>query len=263
MPPSESQRLRILKFNQFLRNAWRGETVHILGLGPSLKNSLNRKLIKGRIISCNSYFTRNIHENILPDAHVAIDPLYHLEPEQYLLPELRILNKIPKKIYLFLNIDAYDSITKALESSIFVRCNYVGYSLSANKYTFDVSTMMLPLAQNVIMTCITIAAYLGASRVYLHGVDHDILRLPKEKFEEDWKSPHYSEENADTIPEMGIKTKLKKFGINHNGFLKIQSTMTAQYAIIHKLCQINGIFIYNSTPNSALQEFEYSEAAFE
>ena len=232
----------ILRKNKKIQNLYPNETLHILGNGPSLGKVDLKKIANGFSVCVNEFYLIEKLNTFNPNFIVLADPLYYEEPDKYSQPLLDHLGLNISKTTLLAPIEFIEIMRK--NERLYKKVDNYYYDFDNSKeYSFDISKKIKPIAQNVLNICIILGVFCGFKNIYLHGIDHDILSMSKEMFENDWNWPHaYSEKKENNI---GLKTSLQKYGIGWPGLKDIQLRMINQYSILKEICTANNVKILN------------------
>lgn len=251
--PADIKKNPILLANSALHEIHKGERCFILATGPSISTQ-NLLPLKDEIcISINMFYLNHDYD--------AIKPRYHLvsgiAPHPKITDKLGRLwfSEIEKKVkadYLLLNyLDR-----PFVERNIFFpskKVFYFDFSMPLEEQPLEIidAATSLYASQTASMMAIQLAIYMGFSKIYLLGMDHDgILRYTK-------RLPMHFYKPQDSIFE---KQKIHD-GDNldwetefHNQWI-----LWKQYKILKKYTDLHKIKIINVTPKSLLDVFERAD----
>ena len=247
----------LLKRNNKLKDIYKGRTVHILGNGPSINNVKIDKIKTDVIICVNEFYLIEKLKDIKPNFVVIADPYYFDESKKYFNQLMDEFKKRNNNINIFMPIDIIDLLKINQEIYNFIEPYYFKFNDKA-EYDINIVKEIKPIAQNVINMCLILSLYCGAEKIYLHGVDHDILEVTEELYNKGWNTPHAYDNSKANIASL-------KFNTNGKGWSWIEmvkSIMVMQYEIINKLAKIKKIPILNCTPGSKLKVFPFENTEF-
>lgn len=246
------QKKAILNKNTTFKNKHKNERVFILGSGPSI-NKQDLCLLKDEItFSLNSFYLHPENKIISPHYHFISGLAVH--PHMADIATIwfnEIDEKILKPTILFMNWLDYKFIT----SNQFLTQKKVFY-LSFKKWLGKENTNPveidaskdLYLGNNVGVMALQMALYMGFTKIYLIGFDHDwILRYS------DKQSTHFYEPGKSVIEKSG-KTD---WNVNNNWHRLFQENahIWNQYILLNNYAIKNSIEIINCTEGGILDVF--------
>lgn len=176
--PSQNNKVKreVLKRNIIFKNAYKGERCFIVANGPSIKNE-NLELIRGeKIFTVNQMVRKKEFVGLNPIANFWFDPAYFDDtmPSESIEEFTRlfystctcndeIVNFVPyyAKNFMVKNKLDFDKVY-FLDTSLYFYDNY-------NK-PIDY-TKLSPSYQNIVQYAISMAIYMGFTKIYLLGVD--------------------------------------------------------------------------------------------
>jgi hypothetical protein len=162
--------------------------IHILGNGPSLKDTLEHHKVKffaSKICMCvNDIAITDLYEEIKPKYYLLLDPAYWEDDVHESLVELReklysaINSKTSWNVDLILPVTAsgaYDwtsrfTNNKYIKIHFFHTIPATGFkTVKFNYYKYNLG---MPAAQNVLVAAIFLSINIGYKSIFLHGADH-------------------------------------------------------------------------------------------
>ena len=237
---------RILDANQALQGSYQGKTCYILGNAPSLNNHDLLLLADHAVFCMNTFFVHKDFDSIKPGFYVFADPdLKQLED-----PTIRewwmklIVATANKGIIFFLPIQLKDSYVH--EKLANERLHFVDLSLPFSKQSVKGFDLSLPVngVQNVLVLTIQIAMYMGFTRIYLLGADHD------------WMSHFGNEQRHFYNPAETQVENVGSIGYSYSWWLHAVNTMFYQYKLIRKHIEKKELVkIYNASESGVLDVF--------
>lgn len=237
----------VLASNEKYKDLHRGERVFILCCGPSINQLDLQKLFQEKAIAVSDFFLHQDYEKIAP-AYYCRPKLEDYYPESGLAGWQEQFKKYIGETQLFFDIDDYDLF---YGSDILPRekLNFVSTKMR-NSYFAEIDlkkNIMGP--QSVSILALQIAIYMGFSRIYLLGAEHDSMITKKYEHFFDKKESMFTmnEDSADEDDNIILPFKIE---------LEIQNCLWKQYATIKEIAEEKGISIYNATPGGVLDVFE-------
>lgn len=256
-----NKRLSLLSSNENYRNIHKGETCFILGNGPSLKYETRlSELRQYNTFSVNQLFRSPLFDMINPKYHVMLDPLFFTLDEKKPSENdtlIRIKELSDREdITMILPIEFIDYINQHFGeygNRIYVKGRY--RMCEKYKSGFDL-TRYIPAANNVVLTAIYCAIYMGFTRIVLLGcdmtgwLDSYIRRSPHivEKFSHIYE---YNEEEKNRMRSVHSS-------FNNEAMLTGFAKMFKDYRLINQWCMNSGISLTNASQETALDNIPYS-----
>ena len=243
-----SHALSLVTRNRDLLNIHVGRRCFILCNGPSVKSQDIRPLKGEHVFSVSNGYHH-------PD-YAYIQPAYHCVPQLTCdtlsqADAIAWFDEMDAKIgsaQLFLNWTEEALIQR---NSLFPGrdIRYVAFSGSHTDYDPlakpDISRE-IPGVQSVPIMCLMMAMYMGFSRIYLLGTDHDLFRTGEYKY--------FYEPTVLRGKDPSADRDGKLIGKWHDEFAALAS-LWAQYRSIRKIAEHHGIEIFNATAGGELDEF--------
>jgi hypothetical protein len=226
---------------------WQGATVAILGNGPSIEN-FGRKFATGKkIISVNSFFKTILANWVTPDAHVIIDPAYHLDTP--LRSEFIASYSTPDTTRTFVTLPSmYHYLTSIEEFQPFGFQTYVfDFEEAFDLCHFDMRYRLPPFNLNVLCAAILFSLFAGAQTVELWGFDHDFL-APKDVSKPNYLPHAYRRDQAADVILYQTPTL--------EDHLKSVSRLIFYYECLNALAEHANRKILNCSPSSLIPTFE-------
>lgn len=243
----------ILVENTALQDIHKGERCFILATGPSISTQNLLPLKNETCISINMFYLNNDYDAIKPRYHLVSGIAPHPKITD-VLGKLwfREIEEKVKAEYLLLN---YLDRQFVKENNFFFskKVFYFDFSMPLEEQPLEIidAATSLYASQTASMMAIQLAIYMGFSKIYLLGMDHDgILRYTK-------RLPMHFYKPQDSIFE---RQKIHD-GDNldwetefHNQWI-----LWKQYKILKKYADLHRVKIINATPKSLLDVFERAD----
>lgn len=221
--------IKYIRKNRDLKNIHKGETIYILGNGPSVK-SLDLSLLEGKtIMTVNKTVKTPLFEKLCPQYHCVIDRYILDDVVDDIKIKLQDTTCNTKFILHRAGIEKvgiYDN-TYYVYNRCFPTGNYLNVELDSNASTF----------YNVLPFAALTAIYMGFTRIVLLGNDFSFFTSRKDQ--------HYYDME-------------KKKERTESLFQDLQgcAIVLIQYETLRKYCERNGIEIVNATDGSLLDEIK-------
>jgi hypothetical protein len=254
MLPTELTSINGKAFNQ-----WSGETVAIIGNGPSIKTVKQADIQASRLICCNEYYKIEELSWLEPDAHVFIDPLY-ADNRAILSNTLTSILRAKKQLSVVTLSRIYQHIETASIVNQYVQPLALGYASRTDTYHFDMRHPLPPLSQNVLCACITYALFTGAKLIKLYGFDQNWFRFTSDTYD---PIRTYGRDYPTAYPTAHMEDLLKQANppIPWNQHIQAMNRLKTEYRILNELALVNGRSIINCNSESAIAEFAFLETA--
>ena len=235
---------KILNQNIVLRNKFQNKNCYILGNAPSINNHDLLKLQNESTFVVNSFFAHQDFDKIQPKFYVFADAdLWNFEDPEISVWWNQLLDKsVNKEIIFFLPIELKN--TFVAKKLVHEKVHFLDLSLpfkTKNAQQFDI---IYPVnsVQNVLILCIQIAMYLGFSKIYLLGADHDWLS----HFGNEQR--HFYNSNSDEQQVQNVGSQ----GYPYNWWLNAVNTMFQQYKVVDAVANDKNIKIFNASESGLL-----------
>lgn len=249
--------------NPYIQNDRRfiDSSFHVIGNGPSLRN-LDPMSLGKNILLCNRFCLEyNKYEELEYRAYFLVDPLYSERFSDYSAPIIeKLCQRNSRTQASFITLDKValeikkrSKLKLDLERSGLILQSFA-YQSTELPLQVDFKKPISRLGQNVINIMILFAINLGATTIFLHGIDHDILAFTKDEYEADCDIPHFYPEKS---PKQSFKWRWEERGLTWNDLEIAKATMLRQYEIIRALAIDRGIRILNACPVSQLKVFDF------
>jgi hypothetical protein len=229
---------KILGRNTILKDKYKGETCFIVGNGPSLKEIDLKRLAGQNVFATNRFSLHKDFDKIKPRFYCAIDPGFFRESEVSHEWVESIKRKDTNGIIFFFPVLQKEFVEKNLnflkKENIFY-LSMIGDFKENCRFNIDISTS-IPSLINVIQGCLIPAYYMGFEKIYLLGVEHDFAVKSTGHF----------------YKGLGID-----FSESYELCLKNVAKLFAGYRLLKK--KFVGTEVYNLTPNSYLDVFEFDK----
>jgi hypothetical protein len=231
---------RMLNRNAELRDKYLGQSVYILGNGPSL-NNFDLKTIRGHeVITMNHFELHPQKDEFKIVAHCIGEP-YSSSTWEDPMP---MLNGVKADTY-WVNVDAVPFFSK--QESCDVRYYLPGLRASALMLNGDDLTGVALQYQSTAQMAINVALFLGFKDIYLLGFDHDWLVTRGH-------SPHFYEER-DNVD----KADLSQFA--YIDMIRISLKLFEIYVKLGQIAKKRDARIWNLSKPSYLDVFPTLEQA--
>lgn len=230
-----------LKENLKFKNRYNGQRCFILGNGPSLKKIDLRMFKNEYTFVVNHFFLHKNYKTIHPKFYSVIDPRFAKNDQFTKKFNKSLTKKIHKDTLFFLPIESlflnnsneFNKIHKAYLAMDHQFNENLNFNLKIDK--------PIPYLMNVILSCLIPAIYLGFKEIYLLGCEHDWCKY---KTNENWE--YFYKFKNKYNPNMFVPYERK---------LREAAILFQAYRLIKKVSP--KVKIYNCTPNSYLDVFEY------
>ena len=238
------QNREVLKPNKLLKNSTLGKRCFILATGPSI-NKMDLKKLKGELcISVSNFFIHPHFNTIKPEYHIFAASHSPISYEQFKawfqdaekhMPEgQKVLVGLTDKVV----VDTYQLFKKQ-------RVFYYATSTKELAHFSNIDmTKQTPIIQTSPHTAIYLALYLGVSKLYLLGADHDwILHYGETR--------HFYDEKKSALTQTNYNEWTKDFEF----ILQSQVNLWRIYKSIKRYCEKRDVTVENCTPGSLLDVF--------
>lgn len=249
----------VLNRNLELKNKFKGKRCFIIGSGPSIKDQDLLKLTGEETFVCNTFWRHPQYYELNPKNYAGLDPGPPQLKSNFLKEELAEKEKDLTRLAtrFFFHLEGFYEHFKNI--NIFQNDNvyylHMGGFFKENLNFNTEIDKTIPRVKNVIIGCITIAAYMGFEEIYLLGCEHSFLASPRQ-FEEEHFFPGTAyttsiDEKERERYAMTIKT--------YEGVIDQVKILFQNYRYLKaKLAKTHPkIKIYNATPNSFLDVFPF------
>lgn len=242
----------ILEKNRVYKDRHKGERCFIVCNGPSV-NKQNLLPLKDEIVF---FVSSGYHHN---DYNI-IKPRYHCTPQltytEVFTKEVAIewFKEMDSKI---LNAEIFLSISEeplVREYKLFLHktvkyLSFTGQLDERHTGLIDI-TQEVPPIQSVPIMCLMIAMYMGFTRIYLLGVEHDEIRTGEYTY---FYEPTVLKGTYKFVDSDGNDT------VPFSTYLQVYYNLFKSYKIINNEARENGIQIFNATIGGVLDVFERVE----
>lgn len=236
----------LVQRNVRFKNLHSGQRCFIIGNGPSTKLQ-NLSCLKDEITIAVNEYTRNpVCADVRSDYWLLADPLYWQQPDIYFTPAVQRAVDYGLCPNLFVPTAGFGYFC-GVRPGPFINVNYYHFSNVGTEADIDFCKGIPPHAQNVVIVALMLAFHLGCNPIYLIGVDHDILNLTKEEYE-DFVSPHsYDEPEA---PQEKLSQQM-----SWEDWLAAKERMLFQYNDLNRYARRRGIEIIDATRDGHLEVY--------
>ena len=233
---------KLMHRNDFVKDSKKGQTVYILGNGPSL-NNFNLEEICGKdVITMNYFYLHPEINNFNIVAHCIGEPF---DCSTWVDPS-DMVEKTPAETYWF-SITAKDFCERNFKNS---KLHYYLPGVAVNFNILLDSNLARPTLQyqSTSQMAIMVAMHLGYKKIYLLGFDHDWLATRG-------FSPHFYNEN-ETNSEIE-KADFSK--ISYLNMINISKNLFDIYDSIKNIASRKNISIVNLSRPTFLDIFPYKD----
>ena len=230
----------LLERNEKFRNVHKGQRCFVIGNGPSLKQQ-DISPLANEITFVANYFHLHpiISDTWQPSYYCLTDPVYFDGREPI---EREIVKRIPAAPF-FVPHYANDFLktTKALPED---RTYYVGLCGGLEDETSDLPdfTTVTPGVQTVVQLAIMAGMFMGCTRIYLMGLDHDWLTQCGVT------NNFYSKDEVKNQPDPNLW--------NYKSLMEAMTIIWRVYEMHQRIAMKHGIKIINLTQGGFLDVFE-------
>ena len=166
----------LLLQNKKFKNIHQGKRCFILGSGHSILTQDLTKMKNDIVITQNHFHAHKDIGAINPAYHIVVPKFHPAEYDKDWIDWIKSMEeKLPSSTTLFFGKNTRDIInTKTNLSKRSYYINYGFHSVCLHNAKIDITKRMMNIP-TVITQCITIALYMGFSKIYLVGFDLDQL----------------------------------------------------------------------------------------
>jgi hypothetical protein len=238
----------ILERNKELNDSvGENKACYILACGPSINEMDLSKLIGEDCISVSNFFVHPLYNQIQPKYHVFAPHHFPISDSQYLewIVDHESKTKFDQSIFIH---KQYDKLIKqSLSSTSLKKIFFENIDKLPEKFNEIKLDNQTPHYQTVVHLALYLAIGLGYKEIYLLGIDHNwLLNFGK--------SMHFYQENQSVLSRSGYD---EYYNLDLEDEFHAHAKLWAFYKSIKKYSIANNIKIYNSTPNSFLDVFEF------
>ena len=230
-----------------------GQTVFVLGTGPSL-NQLDLSKLAGRSsIGVNSFYRHPVVKSWRPSLYCFMDETFFLPSSDTVGYFAEVVAALPEVPFLVTGCDLKDVSRRGLlpyERSFYVATD--GELGTARKLQFRMSEL-LPAAPNSVMFATFLAVLSGAKNVVLLGADHDWLARPNPV--QQVLDPHFYGGPEVFAPPTNTDAAWNELRSYH-ATIKWCDLLWRCYSKLRQIAAARGSRILNATPGSFLDVFE-------
>jgi len=235
----------LLKRNEDFRNRHKGKRCFVIGNGPSIKKQDLSFLADEITLVTNSFYLHPIiGDSWQPSYYFLSDPIYFDGSADFTDEFAAISSKI-KSAPLFVPSYAHEFLSQS-NGLPAARTYYVALGAVRLEHTNELPdfTAVTPDVQTVVQLAIMAAMFMGCSRIYLMGLDHDWLSHGGEDLH------FYSDAEADSQPDghVGPWSYLSLMGA--------MTTMWQVYFMLKRVADAAGVEIVNCTQGGFLDVFK-------
>ncbi|MDE7411993.1 MAG: DUF115 domain-containing protein [Paramuribaculum sp.] len=242
------------------RDSADGDTLVILGNGPSLRQTIDSQLSRLRkfpLLAVN--FAANTPEfrQLRPRYYVLVDPAFFTADPADNVTELwhNLQQHTGWKLTLFVPVNCIKLIPAEVRKVVDVRgINAVGIEgFRWLRHTLYKSNLGMPRPRNVLIPSIMVAIALGFKNIYLVGADHSWTRTldVNERNEVVSIQPHYYADSAKELDRVAsVYRNIRLHEIMYSFHVAFKS-----YFDIKEYAETQGVNILNATPQSFIDAF--------
>lgn len=246
----EEERQAVLAANAALRNSHRGQRCFILATGPSIR-AQNLKPLRDEVcIAVSNFFMHPDYAYIQPRYH-CIAPYHPPITEDAWQEWMDELNMHTQSILVFGHSDRERNERGGRFADR--EHYYLAFRDPAKVDTSDGIDLTQPVADvhSVPTMALQLAMYMGFSKIYLLGCDHDwILHIER--------SQHFYDESQHAFMRHGYDEWNRE---DFASYCQRYVTLWDQYKWVRAIAQRQGVQIFNATPGSLLDVFPRADFA--
>jgi len=216
------------------------ERCFIIGNGPSLRRQDLSLLRQETVFVVNSFFLHPDYSKINPAFHCVVDPGFFADTPSA-LSSLRHLESVAPKTTRFLFLSDAERVLRRHGLFQDRKVHVLLHSEQACDEGKVLGDLSRPISgmNNVVISCLLVACYIGFRRVYLLGCDHDWLATPGQLNHFYGADPYH-----DDFPEL-----------SYEDLLEMTLQMFRGYRHVRDYARLRGIQIFNATPGGFLDVF--------
>jgi len=238
---------KAIRINHRLKNIHEGQRCFILGAGPSLNNLTQDQIEKLRsevVFAVNRTYKAKIAETVTPQYYFLMDNMFWQDTLRYIY--LDIFKKYETKPpVIFTSYQAKPVVEEmGIEKNI-IFLYEKKFPVANHEYCIHKNTY---ISQNVVITAIKAAMYMGFKEIYLLGCDYTGF-IPKEN------NHCYIEDVEETRRAETQEESKYNYNLNLALFLESYARATKFHYLIAKYAEKNQIKIINITPGSLLDAY--------
>lgn len=240
--------LKLAAANVAFRDRHRGERCFILCNGPSVNKQNIKPLKNEHVLSVSSGYLHADFATIDPEYHFVPQLTYGLITTDDVIAWFREMDARLGRATVFLNSTEAELVRR---EGLFPERNvhYTAFYKVFSDYDPDIKPDLasnIPGPQSVVVMCLMAAIYMGFTKIYLLGTDHDQFR-----------SGQYSYSFEPTVLK-GKDTSANSEGELIGGWhdeLAALAVLWGQYRVVRKMAERHGVQIFNATAGGELDEF--------
>ncbi|GFO65337.1 hypothetical protein M1B72_01935 [Geomonas paludis] len=183
----------LLSKNAPLKNCHAGRRAFVIGNGPSLA-SQDLSHLAGEVTIVASWFHNHpLATLIRPGYWVLADPAGWDRPDQPFLPAINHVKSLNIHTRLFVPSAGYQYYS-SLNNGPLIETHFYHFDYTKLDHdVIDFTQPVPPYSQNVVLSSLMLAFYMGCDPVYFIGCDHDFLAITKESYANHKEEHFYSE----------------------------------------------------------------------
>jgi len=235
----------LLEINDSLLNAYLGKRCFILGTGPSIKKQNLLPLREEICIAVSNFFVHPDYDHISPRFHCIAPhhPPITEEAWQKWVGEIAVKTRDSTLLFGLSDLERNRHVER-LSTRNQHYLNFEG-TLSGIATSGISLSRALPPVQSVTVMALYVAIYLGFSKIYLLGCDHDAITHLH-------TSSHFYDESEHAMVRSGYN---ENFQADFEACCRDYIQLWQQYKTINNYCAGRQVQIYNATPSSYLDVF--------
>lgn len=252
---NNSELASLVEKNSDFKGIHKGERCFIIGNGPSLKTQDLTKLKNEYVFTCNQLMRNPVFPELKSNYHFWADPtFFHLDPnkpeDHELLQVMLNVNTPDNKPVNFFAQEGFEFAQRlALQEKLDLRFYVHRLELTEDYKNGIHFEKFVPNLHTVVHYAVAMAIYMGFAEIYLLGCDCTNVITAANTRLQDGNGAEY----AYKITE---NEKKRMMGRNENILMEDELcsfyNVFRGYRILNKICQENGIKMYNCTSGGLL-----------
>lgn len=234
--------------NVVFRDRHKGERCFILCNGPSVNKQDIKPLKNEHVLSVSSGYLHADFATIDPEYHFVPQLTYGLATTDDAIAWFEEMDARLGRATVFLNCTEAELVRR---EGLFPKhdVHYTAFWKLFSDYNPDIKPDLasaIPGPQSVAIMCLMAAIYMGFTRIYLLGTDHDQFRTGQYTYSFEPTVLRGKDNSANSDGEL--------IGGWHDELAAL-AVLWGQYRVVRKLAERHGVQIFNATAGGELDEF--------
>jgi hypothetical protein len=246
LPKLTADERKLLARNERFRDIHRGRRAFVIGTGPSLQTQNLAPLGDEITFTLSAFWKHPIVNEWEPTYYCFSDPLLFDGSQPMREFFARVVSHVPHATF-FLPLEAREVVTR---QNLLPGDQIYYFAPHGDLAVMDVAeldlTTFIPGVMNVAQVCIMLAIYMGASPIFLLGLDHDWLSHQNEV-------KHFYSGHAGLEEHPELRPVLSDW--SYKFLMECQLTGWNAYESLLRLSERQGIRIVNATAGGFLDVF--------